>query len=406
MLRQNLWLKGGLVNGSIGTGRELIYEGSQGYDSDPAIVLVDFPSYCGPAFDRDNPTFVPIGRTSTSEIPLNLAFASTVHKAQGSTLNRATVDIGSEFSLGIAYVAFSRIKTLSGLRINEEFSFGRLANLHSKWMCQARETEWMRLNALEITTVLYLKSNDLCRNDLCASMFEAMPLKESPIKAPSFTTEMILKEKSINEIDTHPNKNLSTPPAEYTIKPTDRYTNQLLMDCPILEPYLLRVYNPDPDGNCGPRAIAIHVYNGDQSRCPEVRRNMLQVVLADEMYYRREVQNQFFFGPCGYADLIQRLSYTGTQPTSLWFHLYPDFTIAATSYNRPMIVIGRSNGVDVCMPRNRPSSEWTVADGPAPLYFAHINGNHYLALDVRDPYNDFKEMRPVYNGQRIEIDDD
>ena len=51
-----------------------------------------------------------------SQFPLILAFAVTIHKSQGLSLDNAIIDLSDRvFSLGMAYVALSRVHTLSGV---------------------------------------------------------------------------------------------------------------------------------------------------------------------------------------------------------------------------------------------------------------------------------------------------
>jgi ATP-dependent DNA helicase PIF1 len=110
MLLTNMDQEGGLVNGSRGV--------VTGY-SGGGLPLVRFLGFTEPVLiDRANWWLAEPDNIGRSQIPLKVAYAVTIHKSQGATLDSALVDIGSStFEYGQAYVALSRCRSLEGLYV-------------------------------------------------------------------------------------------------------------------------------------------------------------------------------------------------------------------------------------------------------------------------------------------------
>lgn len=110
MLVTNLDVEAGLVNGSRGVVVDI-----RRIDNTPIVQFrhgAPIPVEPKQWVSNDN------SRVTRNQIPLRVAYALTIHKSQGSTLDCALVDIGSStFEYGQAYVALSRVRNLESLYI-------------------------------------------------------------------------------------------------------------------------------------------------------------------------------------------------------------------------------------------------------------------------------------------------
>ena len=192
VLTTNLWPEMGLLNGSTGIIKDIEFRGVQAGianriwnpDMLPFCIWVDFGhNYHGPSFflndqEGERRGWVPISPMSVTKyvrktnsvqetsltrtmIPLKLAWAWTIWKVQGQTVDgKVVVNLGrKEAEHGVSYVAFSRVRRFQdiGIVIGRGVSRDRLTSQISKQeKLKHRLAEDTRLNSLETHTLASL----------------------------------------------------------------------------------------------------------------------------------------------------------------------------------------------------------------------------------------------------------
>ena len=111
MLRRNLDTGAGLVDGALGTVEKISRH----------VVTVKF-DHMSTAYDleRVKSGFMVMKNfyVYRKQFPLILSYAVTIHKCQGLSLDCAIIDLSDKvFSAGMAYVALSRVRSLTGVHL-------------------------------------------------------------------------------------------------------------------------------------------------------------------------------------------------------------------------------------------------------------------------------------------------
>ncbi|HVA96058.1 MAG TPA: PIF1 family DEAD/DEAH box helicase [Candidatus Acidoferrales bacterium] len=100
----------GYINGTLGKVQGFDTDGNpivQTYDGKEIIAMPTSWKF------EENETVL----AEISQVPLRLAWAITVHKSQGMSLDAAEIDLSKSFAYGMGYVALSRVKSLEGIRL-------------------------------------------------------------------------------------------------------------------------------------------------------------------------------------------------------------------------------------------------------------------------------------------------
>lgn len=127
MMIKNTYQKDGIINGSLGIIKDFsprkffpIVEFSGG-----KTITIGTEEWLLEKFDETKKDMVV--EAGMVQIPLILAWALTIHKSQGLTLDKISCDLSESFSPGQIYVALSRARSLNDVFI-ESINFNRLSS--------------------------------------------------------------------------------------------------------------------------------------------------------------------------------------------------------------------------------------------------------------------------------------
>ncbi|KAL8590998.1 hypothetical protein ACOMHN_044990 [Nucella lapillus] len=165
----NLWTEAGLTNGAVGNVYDIVYAPNTKPPELPVAVIGIFDDYCGPSFLPDVTKSVPIcpvQRTwisnkihrSRTMLPIILGYALSIHKLQGSTLDKVILNAGlKQFALGLLFVGASQVKMFENLTFEPFPNFERFPQIAKCTSLKERLQEEERIKKQEENTITLLQ---------------------------------------------------------------------------------------------------------------------------------------------------------------------------------------------------------------------------------------------------------
>lgn len=134
-------------------------------------------------------------KASISQIPLRLAWAITVHKSQGMSLDQVELDLSSAFVEGQGYVALSRVRSINGLYV---VGFNEKSLLVNESVLE-KDFDFKE-NSMKVENFLKKLSKSELEKIQKIFLDSVSQVVKEKANAKDKTLEMILEKKSLKEI--------------------------------------------------------------------------------------------------------------------------------------------------------------------------------------------------------------
>lgn len=127
---------------------------------------------------------------SFSQLPLRWAWAITVHKSQGMTLDAAEIDLSKTFERGQGYVALSRVADLSGLKL-------------TGFNSTSLYVDGLALKADQRFKELSLRAEKIFVDDELAQMAKQFIVNNNGVLKPIETSKKSSKKQKVTKVNTY-----------------------------------------------------------------------------------------------------------------------------------------------------------------------------------------------------------